>query len=247
MKARALITGGSSGLGRSLARQLAAEGMTIVSVDRTTPDVNSDVIHIACDLAHRNMVDTAIAAILAAGPYDFVFLNAGGNATGPFETLPHGALRRLMILNAETPMVLASTLVRHEAIKGSICLISSLSHYTGYPGGAVYAASKDALAAYARGVRKPFARRGVSVTLACPGPIRTEHAARHAPRGAKDYQRMDPDAAAAVIIAATRAGRRLVVPGWKAKLFALAGSVAPGMTTRYMRRLIYDRLEHSEW
>lgn len=241
---RALVTGGSSGLGQAIARQLLEEGATVVSVDRT-PDGGDRLIHITCDLSSRAEVDAALSAIVAAGRYDLAFMNAGANATGPFESMPAEVCRRLMVLNAETPMVISSALVREDAIRGHLCFVSSLSCFTGYPGAAVYAASKEAIAAYARSVRRPFAARGVSVTLACPGPLRTGHAARHAPPGADAGRRMPPEEAARRLIAATRAGRRLVIPGGAAKLSALAGRLAPRTTTRQMRRLIFERLDRS--
>ena len=119
--------------------------MTVVSVDRAEGEARDGVLRITCDLADRTAVDGAIPAIIAAGPFDLVFLNAGASATGGFETLPAATVERLMVLNAETPMILAANLLRAGAVTGGVCFVSSLSHYTGYPGAAAYAASKDAL------------------------------------------------------------------------------------------------------
>lgn len=245
MSRRALVTGGSAGLGRAIVAELA--GFTVVSVDRAPPDQSEGVVHVECDLAERDAVDRALPAILAAAPYDYLFFNAGASATGAFADLPAETAARLMVLNAETPMVLASTLMRDGAVGAGMCFVSSLSHFTGYPGAAAYAASKDALAAYAASIRKPFSRRGVSVTLACPGPLRTGHARRHAPEGADEARRMAPEAAAGAIVAATLAGRRLVIPGAGPKLFALAGTLFPGLTARQMRRLVYEKLDRPVW
>lgn len=247
MTRRALVTGGSAGLGGALAAELAGAGFTVVSVDRTPPDHTGGVVHVECDLARREAVDRALPAILAAGPYDHLFFNAGANATGAFAGLPAETAARLMTLNAETPMVLASMLVREDAVRSGMCFVSSLSHFTGYPGAAAYAASKDALAVYAKSIRRPFGRRGISVTLACPGPLRTEHARRHAPEGADEARRMPPEVAARAIVAAALAGRRLVIPGAGPKLFALAGVLFPAITARQMRRLVYEKLGGPVW
>lgn len=247
MNGRVLITGGSAGLGRAIARQMAGMGNVAVSVDLAPPDSSPDIVHVECDLSDRSAVDNALIAILAAGPFEHVYLNAGASATGRFEDIPANVAQRLIRLNAETPMVLASALMREKAVTKGICFISSLSHFTGYPGAAAYAASKDALAVYAKSVRKPFAKEGVSVTLACPGPLRTAHAERHAPRGAEAGNRMTPEDAARTIIAATRAGRRLVIPGVGPKLAALAGRLFPGAVIRQMRKRIYEKLDHPVW
>lgn len=242
---RALVTGGSGGLGRAMVERLLELGHAVVSVDRA--ETPAGATGIMCDLAAREEVDRTLPAILAGGPYEVVIFNAGVSATGRFEAMPFEAYRRLMTVNAETPMLLAAALMRAGAATRRMAFVSSLSHFTGYPGAAVYAASKDALAIYARSVRKPFARHGVSVTLACPGPLRTGHAERHAPPGADPERRMDPDVAARAILDATLTGRRFVAPGAPARLAALAGMLFPGMATRRMRRLIFERLERETW
>ncbi len=244
---RVLVTGGSAGLGQALVTQFAADGYDVVSIDRTAPVNANGMVHIQCDLADRNALDTTMPVILAAGPFEFVILNAGANATGPFEELPSDTSKRLMRLNAEAPMVLASTLVRENSINGGACFISSLSHFTGYPGASAYAASKDAVAVYARSIRKPFLSRGVTVTLAFPGPLQTGHAQRHAPPDADAAKRMHPVEAARAIKAAVEAGRRLVIPGAGPKTFALAGRLMPQFVTRQMRKLIFEKLDGSVW
>jgi NAD(P)-dependent dehydrogenase (short-subunit alcohol dehydrogenase family) len=242
---RALVTGGSGGLGRAMVERLLGLGCLVVSVDRA--EIPPGATGIVCDLASREEVDRALPVIIGAGPYEVVVLNAGVSATGRFEAVPFEAYRRLMTVNAETPMVLAAALMRAGAATRRMAFVSSLSHFTGYPGAAVYAASKDALAVYAKSVRKPFARNGVSVTLACPGPLRTQHAERHAPTGADPARRMEPADAARAILDATLAGRRFVAPGANARLAALAGTLFPGAMTRQMRRLIFERLERETW
>ena len=85
-------------------------------------------------------------------------------------------------------MVICATLAARGALArgGHVVFISSLSHMTGYPGAASYAATKDAIAIYAKSIRRPFKRQlGVHVACAFPGPLRTGQAERHAPKGAK--------------------------------------------------------------
>ncbi|WP_187972338.1 SDR family NAD(P)-dependent oxidoreductase [Aquibium microcysteis] len=243
----ALVTGGSAGLGRAIVERLLAEGWRVVSVDRAEGAAMPYLERITCDLSDRPAVDALCGRLASAGPFQLAVFNAGVSATGRFEAIPPEAYRRLTTVNAETPMILAADLVRTGHLAGPMCFVSSLSHFTGYPGAAVYAATKDAIAVYAKSVRKPFARRGVSVTLACPGPLRTEHAERHAPAGADAGRRMPPDLAARIILDATFAGRRLVVPGRTNRLAALAGTLLPGTMIRQMRRLILDRLDREVW
>ncbi|MCO5058979.1 MAG: SDR family NAD(P)-dependent oxidoreductase [Rhizobiaceae bacterium] len=224
---RALVTGGSAGLGRAMVLDLEARGYDVVTVDRSEATPRPGSVDVRCDLSDRAEVDRVLPVLIAAGPFDVVFLNAGASATGRFEAIPFEAQRRILQLNAETPILMATALAGAGALRGGLCFVSSLSHFTGYPGASAYAASKDAIAVYAKSVRRPFAARGISVTLACPGPLATDHAARHAPPGANGSQRMDPERAARSIVDATLRGRRLVVPGLRAKLVASVGYVFP--------------------
>lgn len=99
---------------------------------------------------------------------------------------------------------------------------------------------------YAKSVRAPFKKAfGVSVSVACPGPLRTDHAARHAPQDADAAKRMPPDEAAKRILAAAQRGKAMITPGAGATLFAFAGRLAPGLVTSAMKRIIYDRLDGS--
>lgn len=247
MTGTALVTGGASGLGEAVIRQLLAKGMRVVCVDLVPPETHANLIFIKCDLADRRAVNIGWAAILAAGPFDLVVLNAGASATGPFESIPADVYRRLITLNTETPIRLASGLMRDNALRSGaqLVFVSSLSHFTGYPGAAVYAASKDALAVYAKSIRTTFRKRGVSVVSMYPGPLRTSHAERHAPANANVEKRMQPSEAALILLAGTIAGDKVIIPGIPAKLIALTGRLFPAAVTRWMRREIFQKLDRS--
>lgn len=246
---RALVTGSTSGLGRALADVLVNVGFEVLGVDRAAPDAAAFET-IACDLANPVAVDAMIVKLARRGPFDRIIFNAGISATGSFEAIPPQAHARLMTVNAEAPMVMCGGLAGAGAIAGGgrVAFVSSLSHFTGYPGAASYAASKDALAAYAKSIRKPYAKNfNVSVSAVYPGPLKTDHAARHAPDGADAEKRMAPAEAARLILAGMDGGKAVIVPGGPARLFAIAGQVAPGFVTKIMKRIIYDRLSGPVW
>ena len=241
---KALITGASAGLGAAFTDNLAAQNVSVLNLDRVTSPKHETLI---CDLSDRAALDATFANLTARAPFDWLILNAGASATGKFEDLPVEAMLKLIRLNAEAPMVLASHLLGSNAIStsGHIVLVSSLSHFTGYPGAAAYAASKSALAVFGTSIRKAARARGVSVTIAYPGPLATDHAARHAPKGANAKARMAPEIAAAAILSAAKAGRKTAIPGLPNKIGALLGWLEPGMMTWAMRKIIYERLDRS--
>lgn len=249
---KALITGAAAGLGNALCRQLLAEGALVAGVDRhhaglygfAAEAATNDFIPLHTDLSQIQALPVEIAQWSAFGPFDLVVLSAGISATGRFEEIDAATHADVITINATAPVIIAATLARRNAVKpgGGMAFISSLAHRTGYPGAASYAASKDALAIYAKSVSKPFSRQGIHVLRVFPGPLRTEHAARHAPPGADAEKRMAPETAARSILAAARAGRRVLYPGMPAKLAAAAGILAPARTTDFIRRNIYEKL-----
>ncbi|MDP3524402.1 MAG: SDR family NAD(P)-dependent oxidoreductase [Hoeflea sp.] len=242
---RALVTGGSAGLGAAIVRRLTADGYGVVVLDRDEPPPDQRLADfLPCDLASRTELDRMLPDLIAAGPYDLVVLNAGISATGRFEAISAQAHLDVLRVNTEAPMVIAARLLEAGALRPgrAMVFVSSLSHFTGYPGAATYAASKDALAIYARSLRKVAKARGVTITVAFPGPLRTDHAEQHAPEGADASKLMDPDLAAGRIIADALAGRNTSIPGAGNRLVALAGRMFPKPMTAMMRRLIYDRL-----
>ncbi len=242
---RALVTGAATGLGREIARQLAAGGAEVTAVDRRRIDEQSGFDVRVADLADRREVDRLLADLCAAPAYDWIIHNAGVSATGGFERLPDSAYRTVLTLNCETPMVMTARLLEAGRIAagGRLIFISSLSHFTGYPGGAVYGASKDALTIYARSIRAELAASGVRVLTVFPGPLRTEHAARHAPPQTSAERRMDPAVLAELITRAARRGDRVLYPGLPARAGRLVGALMPRLTTRFMRRVIFERLD----
>lgn len=243
---RALVTGGSAGLGAAAVNWLQANGYEVVVLDRDRPWTGTTAVDfIRCDLASRTELDDVLPELIAAGPYDLAFLNAGINATGKFEALDPRAHIDVLRVNAEGPMVIAAGLLEAGACRtgGAMVFVSSLSHFTGYPGAASYAASKDALAIYARSMRKYGASKGVTLTIAFPGPLKTDHAERHSPEGADETKRMDPDRAAGLIMTDALAGRKTSIPGAGNRAFAIIGRLAPKPVTALMRWLIYSRLK----
>ena len=242
---RALVTGGSAGLGAAAVSWLQQNGYDVVVLDRDPSSAgNAPVVYIRCDLAGRPALDAVMPELIAAGPYDLIFLNAGINATGSFEVIDAKAHIDVIRINAEAPMVIAARLLENGALKRGATgiFVSSLSHFTGYPGAASYAASKDALAIYAKSMRKYAKAKGVTLTVAFPGPLKTEHAERHAPEGADASKRMDPGQAAHLILSDALAGKKTSIPGSANRAFAVVGRIAPKPVTALMKRLIYDQL-----
>lgn len=247
-----LITGGAKGLGRAFCRQLSEKNCRLHVIDHDynalqalKNELTTEMKGYVCDLADLDRLDRELDILMRSGPFDLVIFNAGINATGRFESIPQVAHRKLIRVNLIAPMAMTSRLLENQAVakSGGVVFISSLSHAVGYPGAASYAASKDGLAIYAKSIRKPLQELEISVTCAFPGPIDTGHAERHAPADAQAENRMPPEEMAHLILKGAMAGKSSLYPGLLAKAIGIAGWLAPARTTKFMREMIYEKLD----
>ena len=247
---RCAITGAASGIGRALAAAYVAEGFEVVGIDRdesglasVTQELGESFSFIQADLGEREGLES-LATQLAGSPLDVFIHSAGINQVGAFVDSDLPSQYAVLEVNLSAPLLLTAHLLRKEVLKrgGSLVFISSLSHFVGYPGAAVYAASKSGLAAYARSLSVALAPQEVHVLTVYPGPTRTPHAARYSPDNSLESRRMPPDVLAGKIVRAVRAKRPVLVPGFSNKVMASLGRLAPGVTGRVMRRVILDKL-----
>ena len=217
-----LITGAVEGLGRALSNRLLTDGHSVIAVDNNGPglatlkqDWGEQILAMQIDLSDRAALPAMLADLEQGAPIDGAIFNAGISATGHFEKIPTLAQLKLLRVNTEAPMIMSSHLMRKNKLTkdGSMTFISSLSHATGYPGASTYCASKDAIAVYAKSIGPACAKRGVNVLTIFPGPVRTSHAERHAPKGANATKRMAPEELADRILLASERKQRVLYPG----------------------------------
>ncbi len=249
---RVLLSGGASGLGAALLHACMARGDQVTVIDAVpdpqgAPEGPAGGLAWLChDLGAADPVAWAQleTALVDRGPFDLVVLNAGISATGRFEHIPLADHRQVSRVNLRAPLQLAMVLQHRKALApgARLVFVASLSCFTGYPGAASYAASKDGLAAFARSLRRPLRQAGVVVQLLCPGPMDTPHAARHAPKRAGRERRMPPERVAKLVLRASPR-RFLLLPGTGAHLAALLGRIAPRTMTRIMGRVLFDKLK----
>ena len=250
----AFVTGAGQGIGKALCQHLLDQGVMVTSIDRdpikwTHEKQDKLLNHIEIDLINSNSVNQIASALSSKEKLDLVIHNAGISATGKFEDIDPKAYENVLKLNTLIPMQLSASLMQNGlfAKNANLAFVSSLSHATGYPGASVYGASKDAIAIYAKSVRKPFAAKGVSVLSVFPGPVRTDHAERHAPEGADASKRMLPEELASRILKAASANKKVLYPGAAAQSARILGKIAPNMMTNMMRKIIYDKLDRPVW
>lgn len=182
-----LITGGSSGIGKSIGEFLHHKGFIVYGTSRNPERVlNSIFPLIALDVRNVATIQAAVANIIAtSGRLDIVINNAGVGITGPLEEIPSVEIRNNFETNFFGPIeVMKAVLPQMRAQKsGLIINITSIAAYMGLPYRSVYSASKGALELITEALRMEVKSFGIQITNVAPGDFATNIASGrfHAP------------------------------------------------------------------
>lgn len=178
---RALITGGSSGIGLETARQFAAEGAS-VAITARDPDAfqaarqefGDGMLYISSDAADA-LGQQKLAKTLAQefGTLDAVFVNAGVADLKPIEHCDEAMFDRSFNINVRGAFFLIRALLPIFSNPASIVLNASINAHVGMPNTSVYGASKAALLSLSRTLSAELIGRGIRVNAISPGPIAT--------------------------------------------------------------------------
>jgi NAD(P)-dependent dehydrogenase (short-subunit alcohol dehydrogenase family) len=180
-----IITGASSGIGRSLARRLAADGDPVALLARRQPLLDSLVteieqaggraLGIVCDVTDAAAVRDAVRRAEAHfGPTSRLVANAGGALGSLSFSAEHvAAVVELNLIGVANCIdaVLPGMLERGA---GHLVAVSSLAASRGLPGSAAYSAAKAGLTNMMESLRIDLRGRGVDVTIIAPGFVRTK-------------------------------------------------------------------------
>ncbi|MET7638051.1 SDR family oxidoreductase [Streptomyces sp. NPDC005438] len=191
----ALVTGASSGIGRAVARDLAARGYRVWGTSRDpealAPESRPDGVEFtALDLADPGSVEACASAV---GEVDVLVNNAGESQSGPLEELPPEAVERLFRVNVLGPVRLSQLLIPGMRSRGYGRVVMVGSMLASFPLAyrSSYVASKAAVKGFANAARGELAPYGVWLTTVEPGSINTGISERRTKYLAEDSPHRD--------------------------------------------------------
>jgi len=243
--AYALITGGSKGIGRAIAFELAAKGFDILLVARTEQDllVLSEEIgakyavqtkYFVADLSNADAIERVFRWVSELNINLGVLVNnAGYGLSGFFETQDLSSLNNMMYLNMINLAGFTHRflpLLRKQK-RAYILNVASTAAYQATPGLSTYAATKSFVLSFSRGLQAELKGTSVSVTCISPGPTNTAffERANLSPQGLEMIKKvhMSTEKVGKVAVEAMLKGKAEVIPGLQNKSVAFMSWLFP--------------------
>lgn len=184
---RALVTGGSRGIGAEIVRRLTADGAAVAftyassasDAEKLVAEVagkGGKAVAIQADAADRNQIAAAVEqAVTELGGLDVLVNNAGTAYMAPIDEFPAEEFDRVIGVNIGGVYWAVRSAVAHLGTGARIINIGSINaDRVPGPGLSVYALTKGAVSSFTRGLARELGPRGITVNNVQPGPIDTD-------------------------------------------------------------------------
>jgi 3-oxoacyl-[acyl-carrier protein] reductase len=184
---RALVVGGSRGIGAAIVKRLAREGADVAltyvqNADRATETVKAaqefgrKALAIHADSVDAKAIVAAVdRAVRELGGIDILVNNAGIAVIAPIDDFRLEDLDRTLAVNVRAVFVATQAAVKHMQAGGRIINIGSCNaERMPFAGGGVYAMSKAALVGLVKGLARDLGPRGITINNVQPGPVDTD-------------------------------------------------------------------------
>ncbi|MGB6150962.1 MAG: SDR family oxidoreductase [Pricia sp.] len=183
-----LITGGSSGIGKSIGIYLQSKGLKVYGTTRNlSKQMTFDSFELLeLEVSDVQSIERAVQKIISKeGRLDILINNAGVGITGPLEETPDIEIVKAFDINFNGPLRVAKAVIpqMRKQRSGLIINITSIAGAMGLPYRGIYSATKGALAVVSEALRMEVKDFGINVTTLAPGDFATNIAAGryHAP------------------------------------------------------------------
>jgi short-subunit dehydrogenase len=237
----ALLTGATGGLGRAIAKLLAARGTKLALSGRKAEALEALAAELPgeghsvfpADLGEEGAAEKLAAEV---GSVDVLVANAGLPGTGRLPDVSSEQLTGTLRVNLEAPMLLARAFEPGMVERGSghMVFISSLSGKSATPLSSIYNATKFGLRGFALGLRADLDPRGIGVSIVSPGTIR--EAGMYADSGAKPIPGLgtgSPRQVAAAVVKAIEQNKvEIAVAPLRQRVLAHFALTSPGISVK---------------
>ncbi len=178
----ALVTGGASGIGRAIARELTAQGARVAVADLDETGARSVAaeleggLGLGCNVADSAACDATVATVRRQlGPIDILVNDAGLQHVSPIETFPVERWRYLIEVMLVAPFVLTRAVLPDMYAQGwgRIINLGSIHSLVASPNKSAYVAAKHGLLGLTRTTALEAGPHGVTVNAICPAYVRT--------------------------------------------------------------------------
>lgn len=244
---RAVLTGASGGIGLQLAEQLCAAGAQVLAVSRHVGELVEVMTRYperlrwqAADLRNGSDRLALLDSARRMGGVNLLVNAAGINQFAMLDQLEETRLDDMVELNITATLQLTRLLLpllreQHQAL---VVNVGSTYGSIGYPGYAVYCASKFALRGFSEALRRELADTSVDVLYVAPRATRTSmnSDAAMALNEALKVGMDDPRDVALAVLAAIEGKRSELYLGWPEKLFVRINGMLPGIVDRALRK-----------
>ena len=253
------ITGASSGIGEACAYRYAAQGACLILTSSSKEKLDA----VAAECGRRGASGVSVLPYDLQDPegldllvrqawdsfkgIDILFCNAGVSQRTRVEDTSMEMVRKLMEINFFAPVAIAKGILPRmiAAGGGHIAVTTSIAGRFGFPLRCAYSASKHALNGFFETLRAENSDKGISVTLVCPGRVRTNISFNALDKGGEKHAVMDPGQdsglsagkAAKVIVRAIDRRRNEVLVGRGELVMVYIKRFFPDLCARLARRI----------
>lgn len=240
---RALITGGSTGIGAALAEVFAEHGHDLILVARTREKLEArriaiqekfavDVVCMAEDLSDPDGPRRIHQAVTERGlDVHYLVNNAGVGLYGKFATTDLNRELKMIQLNATSIVDLTKRFLLPMLERGSgrILNVASTAAFVPGPWMSVYYATKGFVLSFSEAIDYEIRPHGVTVTTLCPGPTESEFKVRAASERSRLFEAflMDAPRVARLGYDSMMSGKLVAIPGLRNKLIPVVARLTP--------------------
>jgi 3-oxoacyl-[acyl-carrier protein] reductase len=184
----ALVTGGSRGIGRAVALELARQGHAVavnyraregaaLDVIRTIESEGGSAMAVQADVSDKKHVDVMFEAVNDRfGPVEILVNNAGIRRDTLLPRMDDDVWQEVITTNLTSVYMCTKRALRHmlRARWGRVVMVGSVAGITGNPGQSNYSAAKAGVIGFAKSVAKEVGSRGITVNVVAPGFVETD-------------------------------------------------------------------------